>query len=194
MALIKCKECEKEYSDNSEACPQCGCPTEMNVDTPQIDTSDIKCSVRIDGNEKLSDTYNGLMFLLLFVAGLISIPYVLFGSYTGLFPFIVLLIIFLFRNSITSKKRVKAMEIFKFFKLKYPILESVGRNTNLDQITTTSNNADGALFDIYMQAYKKQADAVVINSTHSSSTESISKMSKNTPLYHATATLVKYKK
>lgn len=26
MALIKCKECGKEFSDRAEACPQCGNP------------------------------------------------------------------------------------------------------------------------------------------------------------------------
>ena len=25
--LINCKECNKEYSDKAEACPNCGCPT-----------------------------------------------------------------------------------------------------------------------------------------------------------------------
>ena len=27
MALIKCPECEKEFSDKATACPNCGCPT-----------------------------------------------------------------------------------------------------------------------------------------------------------------------
>lgn len=27
MALIKCPECEKEFSDKAQACPNCGCPT-----------------------------------------------------------------------------------------------------------------------------------------------------------------------
>lgn len=28
MALVKCTECEKEFSDKATACPNCGCPTE----------------------------------------------------------------------------------------------------------------------------------------------------------------------
>ena len=28
MALIKCTECGKEFSDKATACPNCGCPTE----------------------------------------------------------------------------------------------------------------------------------------------------------------------
>ena len=27
MALIKCPECGKEFSDKAQACPNCGCPT-----------------------------------------------------------------------------------------------------------------------------------------------------------------------
>lgn len=28
MAMIKCKECGKEISDQARACPYCGCPSE----------------------------------------------------------------------------------------------------------------------------------------------------------------------
>lgn len=31
MALIKCIECEKEFSDKASACPNCGCPTSAMV-------------------------------------------------------------------------------------------------------------------------------------------------------------------
>lgn len=31
MALIKCPECGKEFSDRAESCPNCGCPTETIV-------------------------------------------------------------------------------------------------------------------------------------------------------------------
>lgn len=34
MALIKCKECEKEYSNQASACPNCGCPTANNMYFP----------------------------------------------------------------------------------------------------------------------------------------------------------------
>lgn len=29
MALIKCTECGKEFSDRAVACPNCGCPTDI---------------------------------------------------------------------------------------------------------------------------------------------------------------------
>lgn len=34
MALIKCKECEKEYSNQASTCPNCGCPTTNNMYFP----------------------------------------------------------------------------------------------------------------------------------------------------------------
>lgn len=35
MALIKCTECGKEFSDKADACPNCGCPTEKMTTTEQ---------------------------------------------------------------------------------------------------------------------------------------------------------------
>ena len=34
MALIKCSECGKEFSDKASACPNCGCPTSEMVESP----------------------------------------------------------------------------------------------------------------------------------------------------------------
>ena len=33
MALIRCTECGKEFSDKAPACPNCGCPTSEIVKT-----------------------------------------------------------------------------------------------------------------------------------------------------------------
>lgn len=33
MALIRCPECGKEFSDKAHACPNCGCPTDKIVQT-----------------------------------------------------------------------------------------------------------------------------------------------------------------
>ena len=33
MALIKCTECGKEFSDRASACPNCGCPTHIILET-----------------------------------------------------------------------------------------------------------------------------------------------------------------
>ena len=31
MAIIKCRECGKEYSDKAKSCPNCACPTRYNI-------------------------------------------------------------------------------------------------------------------------------------------------------------------
>lgn len=45
MAMIKCAECGKEFSDRANACPNCGCPIEYQAEksiaentTPQINS------------------------------------------------------------------------------------------------------------------------------------------------------------
>ena len=42
MALIKCTECGKEFSDKASACPNCGCPTSEIIfnDSSPIDQTD----------------------------------------------------------------------------------------------------------------------------------------------------------
>ena len=37
MALIKCSECGKEFSDKASACPNCGCPTSEMVKSPIVE-------------------------------------------------------------------------------------------------------------------------------------------------------------
>lgn len=38
MALTKCKECDKEISDQAAACPNCGCPIKpVVVNNPKQD-------------------------------------------------------------------------------------------------------------------------------------------------------------
>lgn len=37
MALVKCTECDKEFSDRALSCPNCGCP----IDQVDLNTSDV---------------------------------------------------------------------------------------------------------------------------------------------------------
>ena len=32
MALIKCEDCGKEFSDKASACPNCGCPNDIKIE------------------------------------------------------------------------------------------------------------------------------------------------------------------
>lgn len=36
MALIKCSECGKEFSDKASACPNCACPIEQSIETRKV--------------------------------------------------------------------------------------------------------------------------------------------------------------
>lgn len=49
MALIKCIECGKEFSDRAAACPNCGCPTNITLDEIKNKLSD---------NIKIIEKYN----------------------------------------------------------------------------------------------------------------------------------------
>lgn len=40
MALIKCTECGKEYSDKAKNCPNCGCPTDAQNTSSVVSTQD----------------------------------------------------------------------------------------------------------------------------------------------------------
>lgn len=39
MALIKCTECGKEFSDKAGACPNCGCPVDAMKESPKEKTA-----------------------------------------------------------------------------------------------------------------------------------------------------------
>ena len=41
MALIRCSECGKEFSDKAAACPNCGCPTSEMVSTQTRSFDDV---------------------------------------------------------------------------------------------------------------------------------------------------------
>ncbi len=43
MALIKCTECGKQFSDKAPACPVCGCPTKLMTNT---NASKIICKLK----------------------------------------------------------------------------------------------------------------------------------------------------
>lgn len=38
MAMIQCKECSKEISDQAETCPNCGCPTNKKSNSENVKT------------------------------------------------------------------------------------------------------------------------------------------------------------
>lgn len=59
MALIKCSECGKEFSDKASACPNCACPNKKNK------TNDLK----ISSNKKNYLIIGGIIVLVLIIFG-----------------------------------------------------------------------------------------------------------------------------
>ena len=45
MALIKCKECEKNISDQAKVCPHCGAPTEISKEIRRISNKILYCII-----------------------------------------------------------------------------------------------------------------------------------------------------
>lgn len=51
MALIKCSECGKEFSNLANACPNCGCPTKINKNNEldkKIESNNINRNIELD--------------------------------------------------------------------------------------------------------------------------------------------------
>ena len=101
-------------------------------------------------------------------------------------------------------KLKNAKEINSYFKERFLILDNLPNSFN-DKliITKQSSKYEDAIFDIYMEAYKFDADAIIINdsnvSTHVKGSVSTSAFGKNvsgkttsTNTFHITATLVRY--
>ena len=54
MALIKCEDCGKEFSDKASACPNCGCPTMESKNN--IVKKQLKSKVKSNNNEIIKDS------------------------------------------------------------------------------------------------------------------------------------------
>ena len=52
MAIIKCMECNKEYSDTLVACPHCGFVRQQN--TAVDEKPSLECTVLDNGNSELA--------------------------------------------------------------------------------------------------------------------------------------------
>lgn len=196
MALVKCEECGKDISDKAIACIHCGNPIEQNNNfdstLSQNIVEDIKCDVEIVGNERLSNMSNIVMFTLI-----IS---VLFSMFKGII-FILFIPVLIYLSNLKSKKDNKARKIYFYFQKKFPILKEVKPSyANLGLAYGNDSNHEQAMFDIYMQAYRKNADAIVLQSNTTSTHVSggyqkglfPSGVSSSTS-HHLMATLVKYK-
>jgi hypothetical protein len=204
MALLVCEECEKEFSEKAETCPNCGCPvSEMSFYTNKL--KEITCPVKIKGNEQMGLQSIGkfgllaiIVFILWGVSDLIMSPrapradnYLALFIFTLGFSAIVFAVMNLLPNAF--KKRKNAKIIYNYFKTRYPILMEVKPNhKTLEVITKEGSDLDYLLFTVYMSAFKQDADAIVINSNNVISHVSGKKRIKTETTREIVATIVKY--
>ncbi len=228
MALIECTECGKEYSEKAKACPNCGCPTISNTITEKrkrIET----CSVNIKGNETLIPKTKWISIFIIIIpmfafwATMMSIPTPevrsIFQSILGdgnheASMFIIGIVIPWFSILLSSplsrlfpeykKRKREAIEINNYFKKRFLLLDTIPENISNTKIVNTKALTDEeAMFNLYMEAYKYDADSIVINDSNVSthvvgSVKSniigggVSGSTTSSNTFHITATLVKY--
>jgi len=179
MALIKCKECEKEYSDKAKECPQCGCPTINNtIETRRKEVP--KCSVKIKGNEKF---YPPIGFRMLMV----GIGYIAIAIFLELYILepagarelgIIFLIVGIGLVGLTRwlakklpgyKRDLKHRKTMnEYFQNRFLILDNLPDNCSSTKniLTRSYEDNNDLMFKVYMEAYKYDADAIVINDSN----------------------------
>jgi len=172
MALIKCKECEKEYSDKAKECPQCGCPTINNmIETLRKEVP--KCSVKIKGNEKFyPPIFLDMVILVVYTIFYLSIhPAIqkIFASEDIMliiyWTSLILLIAYL--NLKWRKKKKHVDSINEYFQNRFLLLNETPLNYKEQRsIIQKGKDQEEAMFNIYKEAYKFNADAIVLNDSN----------------------------
>lgn len=114
MALIKCKECGKEFSDTASSCPNCGNINIPNKSWQQLNGQERKNVKAIlwDYNKKL-ETKKGISVILLFlglVLGLLGISVDVF--FLNVIGFILVLIGVILSNSY-SKELIQTYDEYR---------------------------------------------------------------------------------
>lgn len=198
MALIECEECNKKYSNKAKACPNCGCPTISNTIDKERENIE-ECSVKIDGNENLNTGGTFLDGLLGFIIG-IFLAALYIGNFktNGFVPLFIIIfsLVASYYFPKSKKKREKVNIINEYFKNRFSILDTIPDGCNKTSLIDKSAEKQSyAMFDIYMEAYKFDADAIVLNN-NTTSTEvtggNRNKKVKSSTTHHITATLIKY--
>ncbi len=205
MALIKCTECEKEYSDKAEACPNCGYPTINSTIFEKRKNYEVFGEYIDEKIMKLGwkDYYQNVILMCLAV----SIPIGFLDPILAMVLFPIVLIISVLvstRLPIFKRKIEKIKKIFDFFQKRFPIVDKIPIHYSDSKVVLIKEEAhDRLMFKVYLEAYKFDADVIVINDSNVStdvsgsiSSNIIGKgssgdiKSKNT--FHITATLIRY--
>lgn len=86
MALIRCSECNKEYSEFANVCPNCGCPTNINQNSytsKALNISNIENENTINKKSSESDISfsNKIKKIIVIIGTLIIIFAIILGIY-----------------------------------------------------------------------------------------------------------------
>ena len=133
MALITCKECNKEISDKASACPNCGCPLEtINRDINEEKKEEKKEEKTI--KKAKSNVLAGILLLIGIPLGIIGIIICVIG--------IIWALVELADTEIEDKKW-PTLSISLFFLIIIIILLNIGNNTlNTSNTSSQNDNSD----------------------------------------------------
>lgn len=217
MALINCLECEKEYSDLADNCPNCACPSTHNLSSErqgkktsvEEKKEHTSCDVKINGDEILIKpvmnlSWQGPSIMFGFFAIIAFFQIFMENNDNSLPIFVISFLLsftmYLFAKPSDKKKQeyARAVRINNYFKTRFPILKEFKPEfTNLGIANAEYRFKQQAMFNVYMQAHKADADAIVLNSDNTSTNvhgevRGGSGYTSSTTSFHIMATLVKY--
>ncbi len=188
MALIDCPECNKEISDKSDKCINCGFPldvkqenniTEIKEDSNSLKKEKLVCQIEIKGNEDWSPTspyLHGTVAILMLLMIIISIFSKEFWE--GILVTLVLGSIGIYFANIIYvltpfywKKKKNNQIIYEYFKKRFHTIsdfdykkhEKIDEFNEIIETSYKSLENDELLFQIYMKAFNKNADAVMLD-------------------------------
>lgn len=78
MALIKCGECGKEYSDKAPYCPNCGCPTSVYLGDNSLVRATEYASTTDDGSYTKKKSKKELVFILCGIAAILGCMFLVY--------------------------------------------------------------------------------------------------------------------
>lgn len=208
MALVTCTECKKEYSDKAKACPSCGCPTINNTIEERRKSAE-KCSIEIKGNERLFPKTSWISIFKIIIPMLIIWIFLMntkrstlhISEATSVFIVVITWGSILLSSPLSKffpeyKIRKKNANIInEYFKKRFSLLDAIPENyLEIKTIEAYSGKKEAAMFDICMDAYKFNADAIVINNSNviTQVTSFVKDVTTTTNTFNITATLVKY--
>jgi len=194
MALIICDECNKEFSDKAQACPNCGCPIttkEIKKNIKYIKIDKEKPPIKINGDEAIKyseylktnfepctrwiqgiSTLFSIIIFFIIVIKSNEIGTAFISSLILYFVFFMLLHIFnYFRPKYKKEKNImleakeKSKIIKDYLEKTIPIYQDMKPEFKTIKVINKSLlQKYEAMFHIYMEAYLNNADAILLNS------------------------------